>query len=42
VTPELPGPENLPALGDIKLFPYDDMEAKEIKEDLVTKFSNMM
>ena len=42
VTPELPGPENLPALGDIKLFPYDDMEAKEIKEALVTKFSNMM
>lgn len=42
VTTELPGPENLPALGDIKLFPYDDMEAKDLKETLVEKFSNMM
>jgi iron(III) transport system substrate-binding protein len=32
VTTELPGPENLPALSDIKLFPYDDLEAKNIKE----------
>jgi iron(III) transport system substrate-binding protein len=42
VTTELPGPENLPALSDIKLFPYDDLEAKNIKETLINDFSNMM
>lgn len=42
VSTELPGPQNLPALSEIKLFPYDDMEAKDIKEALVTKFSDMM
>lgn len=42
VSKELPGPKNLPALGDIVLFPFDDVEAKEIKEELITKFSDMM
>ena len=42
VSAELPGPENLPALSDIKLFTYDDLEAKEIKEKLIDNFSNMM
>ena len=42
VTAELPGPENLPALSDIKLFTYDDLDAKEIKEKLINDFSNMM
>ena len=42
VSTELPGPENLPALSDIKLFTYDDLEAKEIKEKLIDDFSNMM
>ncbi|MFA5448355.1 MAG: extracellular solute-binding protein [Sphaerochaeta sp.] len=42
VTTELPGPENLPSLAEIKLFPYDDMEAKDLKEQLVTEFSNLM
>ncbi len=42
VTTELPGPANLPALSEIKLFPYDDMEAKNLKEKLVTEFSNLM
>ena len=42
VTTELPGPENLPALSEIKLFPYDDLEAKNIKETLINNFSNMM
>lgn len=42
VSKELPGPANLPALSEIKLFPYDDLEAKEIKEQLINDFSNMM
>jgi len=42
VTTELPGPANLPALGEIKLFPYDDLEAAALKEQLVTEFSNLM
>jgi len=42
VIPELPGPKHLPALGDIKLFPYDASEAAEIRDDLTTRFSDMM
>ncbi|MDD4574646.1 MAG: extracellular solute-binding protein [Sphaerochaeta sp.] len=42
VSTELPGPKDLPPLTEIKLFPYDDSEAKEIKEALITKFSDMM
>lgn len=42
VTTELPGPANLPALGEIKLFPYDDLEAAAIKEELINKFSEFM
>ncbi|MFA5699086.1 MAG: extracellular solute-binding protein [Sphaerochaeta sp.] len=42
VTTELPGPANLPALGEIKLFPYDDLEAAALKEQLVTEFSNLL
>jgi iron(III) transport system substrate-binding protein len=38
----LPGPANLPSLSEIKLFPYDDLEAKNIKETLVNDFSSMM
>lgn len=42
VIKELPGPANLPALGEIKLFPYDDLEAAAIKEELINKFSEFM
>jgi iron(III) transport system substrate-binding protein len=42
VSPLLPGPENLPSLSEIKLFPYDDLEAKNMKEALINDFSSMM
>lgn len=42
VVPTLPGPEYLPALNDIKLFTYDATEAKEMREELTEKFTEMM
>lgn len=42
VVPTLPGPKHLPALGDIKLFPYDAVEAAKIREELTSKFSDWM
>jgi iron(III) transport system substrate-binding protein len=42
VVPELPGPKYLPALGEIKLFPYDAVEAAKIRESLSSKFSDWM
>jgi iron(III) transport system substrate-binding protein len=42
VVSDLPGPKYLPALGKIKLIPYDAIEAAEIREDLSGKFSDWM
>lgn len=42
VIPELPGPQYLPALGEITLFDYDAVEAAEIREDLSSRFADMM
>jgi hypothetical protein len=42
VVSDLPGPKHLPALGKIKLIPYDAIEAAEIREDLSSKFSDWM
>lgn len=42
VVTDLPGPKFLPALGDIKLIPYDAVEAAKIREDLTSKFSDWM
>ena len=42
VVTDLPGPEHLPALGKIKLIPYDAIEAANIREDLSGKFSDWM
>jgi len=38
----LPGPKYLPSLADIKLIPYDAIEAAKIREDLTSKFSDWM
>lgn len=42
VVTDLPGPKFLPALGEIKLIPYDAVEAAKIREDLTSKFSDWM
>lgn len=42
VVTDLPGPKYLPALGDIKLMPYDAIDAAKIREDLCGKFSDWM
>ena len=42
VVTDLPGPKILPALGEIKLIPYDAVEAAKIREDLTSKFSDWM
>lgn len=42
VIPTLPGPKYLPALGDINLFPYDAVEASEMRADLTDRFSEMI
>lgn len=42
VVTDLPGPKYLPALGDIKLIPYDAIEAAKIREELSGKFSDWM
>lgn len=42
VVPTLPGPKYLPALGDIKLFDYDAVEAAEIRAELTDHFSEMI
>lgn len=42
VVTDLPGPKFLPALGDIKLIPYDAVDAAKIREELNSKFSDWM
>ncbi|HWP69388.1 MAG TPA: extracellular solute-binding protein, partial [Rectinemataceae bacterium] len=42
VVTDLPGPKYLPALGDIKLIPYDAIDAAKIREELNGKFSDWM
>jgi len=42
VVTDLPGPKFLPALGDIKLIPYDAIDAANIRESLCGKFSDWM
>lgn len=42
VVTDLPGPKFLPALGQIKLIPYDAVEAAKIRENLTSKFSDWM
>lgn len=42
VVTDLPGPKHLPALGEIKLIPYDAIDAAKIREELTEKFSNWM
>jgi len=42
VVTDLPGPKHLPALGDIKLIPYDAVDAAKIREELNSKFSDWM
>lgn len=42
VVTDLPGPKFLPALGDIKLIPYNAIEAADMREDLTSKFSDWM
>ncbi len=41
VSTELPGPEHLPSLSEIKLFSYDDLEAKNLQEKLIKEFVNL-
>jgi hypothetical protein len=42
VVSDLPGPKYLPALGEIKLIPYNAIEAADLREDLTGKFSDWM
>ncbi len=42
VSTEVPGPEGLPALQDMRFFPYDDAEAAEIRRDLINQFNTLL
>lgn len=42
VSTEVPGPEGLPSLSEMKFFPYDDVEAKAIKKDLINQFNALL
>ena len=42
VSTEVLGPEGLPSLGEMKFFPYDDVEAKNIKKQLVSEFNALL
>ena len=42
VSTEVPGPEGLPDLQDMRFFPYDDAEAVEIRRDLVNEFNSLL
>jgi len=42
VVTDLPGPKFLPPLGEIKLIPYDAVDAANIREELSSKFSDWM
>ena len=42
VSTEVPGPEGLPALSEMRFFPYDTDEAAAIKRDLVQQFNGLL
>jgi len=42
VSVDVPGPEGLPNLSDMKFFPYDATEAAKIKKELVGKFNALL
>ena len=42
VSTEVEGPENLPALSEMKFFEYDAVKAKEMKKDLVAQFNALL
>ncbi len=42
VSTEIPGPENLPALSDLKFFEYDAVKAKEMKKGLISEFNALL
>lgn len=42
VSTDVPGPEGLPNLQDMKFFPYDAAEAASIKKQLVDEFNAML
>lgn len=42
VSTDVPGPEGLPALQDMKFFPYDAVEASALKKQLVADFNAML
>ena len=42
VSTDVPGPEGLPALADMKFFTYDTDEAAAIKRDLVQQFNGLL
>ncbi len=42
VNPKLPGPGPLPSLSKIKLIPYDAVEAGKMRDELTTKFSDLI
>lgn len=42
VSTEIPGPEGLPALSEMKFFEYDAAEAASIKKSLVAEFNNLL
>ncbi len=42
VSTEIPGPEGLPALSEMKFFIYDTDEAASIKRDLVQQFNGLL
>jgi iron(III) transport system substrate-binding protein len=42
VSTDVPGPEGLPNLADMKFFTYDATEAKNMKKDLVSKFNALL
>ena len=42
VHPDFPGPGPLPSLNEITFFPYDAEEAAAIRDDLTTRFSDLI
>ena len=42
VSTEVPGPEGLPSLSEMRFFPYNDEEAAALKRDLVTQFNSFL
>ena len=42
VSSEIPGPDGLPSLSEMKFFPYDTEEAAALKRDLVQQFNGLL